>query len=106
INLTKSGYGNGSPKFAMDGEMIYYSTDRYGLRAHGGWGSEGDIEAVFLTEEAYQKFKLSEEDFELWKEEQKDSKKKDKEEDGKEKDKEEKEEGVDPIKLELEGIED
>ena len=32
INLTQSGYGSSWAKFAMDGEMVYYSTDKYGLR--------------------------------------------------------------------------
>jgi Tol biopolymer transport system component/C-terminal processing protease CtpA/Prc len=108
INLTQSGYGNGSPKFAMDGQMIYYSTGKYGYRSHGSWGSELDVEAIFLSEEAYQKFKLNEEDFELWKEEEKERKKDESkdEDDKKDKDKEEAKEKVESLKIELEGIED
>lgn len=105
INLTQSGYGNGSPKFAMKGEMVYYTTDKYGYRSHGSWGSHNDVEAVFLTEEAHQKFKLSKEDYELWKEEEKESKKDDKVE----KTEEEKKDTVakvEPLKLELDGIDD
>lgn len=71
INLTQSGYGNGNPKFAMDGEMIYYSTNKYGNRSHGSWGAQSDVEAIFLTEASYQKFKLSKEEYALWKEENK-----------------------------------
>ena len=110
INITKSGYGNGSPKFAMDGQMIYYTTAKHGYRPHGGWGSENDIEATFLTEEAYKKFKLSEEEFELWEEENKDDKKDEakkgdeKKDDKDEEDKKDKE--VKPIKVELDGLED
>ena len=107
INLTQSGYGNGSPKFAMNGEMVYYTTARFGYRSHGSWGSESDVEAVFLTEEAYQKFKLNEEEFELWKEQQKEKKSSDEKDDKKKEDgeKEEKAE-IAPLKIELNGIED
>jgi tricorn protease len=108
VNLTKSGYGNGEPKFAMDGQMVYYSTGKYGYRSHGSWGSENDVEAIFLTDEAYQKFKLNEEEFELWEAEEKDRKKKEKKDDDKEKD----DKGADdkdeikPMEIEMDGIED
>jgi tricorn protease len=110
INLTNSGYGQGNAKFAMDGQMIYYSTGKYGMRSHGSWGNENDVEAVFLTEEAYQKFILNEEDFELWKEEEKERNKDEKKDEDKEKDKDKKEEDsekkIEPIKMELDGIDD
>ena len=107
INLTESGYGNGGARFAMDGQMVYYYTQKYGFRSHGSWGSEGDVEAIFLTEEAYQKFKLNEEDFALWKDENKKSKKKKDGEDDKDKDKEDKKEDkVEDIKIELDGLSD
>ena len=109
INLTQSGYGNWNPAFAMDGEMIYYETDRYGYRSHGGHGSHSNVEAIFLTEEAYQKFRLNKEEFEEWKEEEKEKEEKAEEEDDKKDDKEkdeEEEEAVAPLKIELDGIED
>lgn len=105
INLTKSGYAQGGPKFAMNGEMVYYSTDYYGYRSHGSWGSERDIEAVFLTEDAYQKFTLSKEDYEFWKETEKEKKKEEKEDEEKDK-KNAEEETVEPLKIELDGLED
>ena len=73
INLTQSGYENGKPKFAMEGQMVYFSTNKYGYRSHGSWGAQEDVEAVFLSQEAYEKFLLNKEDFELWKEEEKES---------------------------------
>ena len=110
INLTQSGYGQGSPKFAMDGEMIYYSTGKFGFRSHGGWGNQSDVEAIFLTQDAYYKFTLNKEEYEEWKELKKDKSKndKDKTEKKEEKDKEKKEEDkaeIDPLKIELDGIE-
>lgn len=111
INLTQSGYGNGTPKFAMDGQMVYYSTGKYGMRSHGSWGSESDVEAIFLTNEAYYKFTLNEEEFELWQEEEKEAKKKEAKDTAVDKEKEkkddkEKEEAVEPLKIEREGLED
>ena len=83
LNLTQSGYGSSVPKFSTDGEIVYYATDKYGLRSHGSWGSQSDVEAVFLTKEAYYKFTLSEEDYKLWKEAEDESKKKEEEEEAK-----------------------
>jgi len=71
INLTKSGYGNSNAKFAMNGNMVYYSTDKYGYRSHGSWGSENDVEAIFLNENAFKKFTLNKEDYEFWLEDNK-----------------------------------
>lgn len=78
INLTQSGYGNGNAKFAMNGEMVYYSTDKYGYRSHGSWGSMNDVEAIFLTLDAYNKFTMTEEEYTEWKEDEKAKKKEDK----------------------------
>lgn len=105
INLTQSGYSCYAPRFAMDGQMVYYGTQRYGYRSHGSWGGESDVEAIFLTEEAYLKFKLNEEDFEQWQEEEKEADK-DEEEDEDDKKKDDDEEKVDALKIELDGIED
>lgn len=102
INLTQSGYANGSPKFGMNGEMVYYTTDKYGYRSHGSWGAEDDVEAVFLTEDAFQKFNLSKEDYALWKEEEKAAASKADKSDEK-KDTTEK---IEPLKLELDGLDD
>ncbi len=75
MNLTKSGYSNNRAKFAMGGEMVYWATDKQGFRSHGSWGSQSDVYAIFLTQDAHRKFTLSKSDYELWKEEQEDSKK-------------------------------
>lgn len=103
INLTSSGYSNGSPKFAMDGEMVYYYTNKRAYKSQGGHGSHGNVEAVFLTNEAYQKFILSEEEFEEWEEEEKASKKEEDKDEKDEKDKDE-EEKVKELKIELEDL--
>jgi Tol biopolymer transport system component/C-terminal processing protease CtpA/Prc len=113
INLTQSGYGNSIPKFSMDGEMVYFATDRYGLRSHGSWGAQTDIDAVFLTKDAYYRFTLSEEDYKAWKEAEDEAKKKTEElksdkkgGDKKKSDAEDKKEEVKALKIDLDGLYD
>tara|TARA_R110000737_G_scaffold182215_1_gene205601 strand:+ start:66993 stop:70232 length:3240 start_codon:yes stop_codon:yes gene_type:complete len=112
-NLTQSGYGSGGQKFAMNGEMVYYATDKYGLRSHGSWGSQMDVEAIFLTKDAYYKFTLSEEDYKIWKEAEDEAKKeKEKEEPTNKKGKDKSKKGDDekpevkPLKVDLDGLYD
>ena len=113
INLTNSGYTSGSPRWVLDGNAILFITERYGMRAHTSWGSLNDVMLVFMNQDAYDKFRLSKEDYELQKElekEQKDTtetKKNDKKKgDNKEKSEEKKEEKVKDIVVELNNIED
>jgi tricorn protease len=113
INLTQSGYGNSIPKFSMDGEMVYFATDRYGLRSHGSWGAQTDIDAVFLTKDAYYRFTLSEEDYKAWKEAEDEAKKKTEElksdkkgGDKKKSDAEDIKEEVKALKIDLDGLYD
>lgn len=68
INLTNSGYMSGSPRFVLDGNAILFKTERYGMRAHASWGSQDDAILVFLNQDAYDKYCLSKEDYELRKE--------------------------------------
>lgn len=74
-NLTKSGYIDDAPRWMMNGEMIIWGTDRNGMRSHGSWGSQNDVYALFLTKEAYNKFRMTKEEFEEYKELQKLNKK-------------------------------
>lgn len=107
INLTQSGYGNGAPKFAMDGQMVYYTTDKYGYRSHGSWGSTEDVEAVFLTEDAYNQFTMTEEEYANWKEQKLDEKSDDQEgDDAKKSEKKDSTESVKPLVLEQDGLDD
>lgn len=112
VNLTNSGYTSGSPKWTMDGNAILFTTERYGMRNHASWGSLDDVMMVFVNQDAYDKFRMSKEDYELQKElekeqekaaDKKDGKKEDKKED---KDKKEEADKVKDIVVELEGIQD
>jgi len=121
IDLTKSGYGGYVPQWAMDGKAILYMSDRDGMKNHASWGGQSDAYAIFLTQEAFDKFKMTKEEAALAKEDE--DKKKDEEDDGlsekekkEKKDKkkkdddkkkeEDKDKKVEPIKIELVGIED
>lgn len=96
INLTNSGYNSGSPCFVLDGNAILFVTERYGMRAHASWGSLDDAMLVFLNQDAYDKFSLSKEDYELYKEANADRKKTEEKDSNKVKD----------IVVELKNIED
>lgn len=114
-NITRSGYFDESPRWVMDGNAILFLSERYGMRNHASWGSMSDAMLVFLNQDAYDKYRLSEEDYALYKEVEKaqkkeadkkknDSKKSDKKDekaDSAKNDKSPKE-----INVELEGIED
>lgn len=86
VNLTQSGYSDGSPKWAMDGKAMIWYTDRDGMKNHGSWGGENDVYAMFFTQDAYDRFRLSKEDFALLKEKEDKEKKEKDEKDKKEKD--------------------
>lgn len=84
-NLTQNGYDEGNGKWLAGGKMIVYQSWRDGMKSHGSWGAENDVYAIFPTQEAFDRYKLSKADFALLKEkEEKD--KKDKPAGGEEKD--------------------
>lgn len=119
-NLTNSGYFNVEPTWVLDGNAIMFVTDRYGMRNHASWGSLNDVMLVFMNQDAYDKYRLSKEDYELRKEleaEQAKAKKGDKKDDKKSADKkgdkkddkksaDKKDDAQKPIVVELAGIED
>lgn len=116
-NLTNSGYFDENPKWVMDGNAIMFASERYGMRNHASWGSEYDIMLLFLNQDAYDRFRLNEEDYALLtdlekakKAEQAKADKKDKKDDkkgdgDKKDDKKDANESKD-IKIDWEGIED
>lgn len=106
VNLTNSGYTSGSPRFVLDGNAILFTTERYGMRAHASWGSQDDVMLVFLNQDAFDKYRLSKEDYELRKEleaEEKKAAEKDNEK-GKDKKKEVKKDKADDKKAEAKDI--
>ena len=77
-NLTQSGYNDYVPKWAMDGKMMFWGSDRQGNRTENGFISNSDVFAMFFTQEAFDRFNLSKEEYELIKEKEEKDKKEDK----------------------------
>ncbi len=64
-NLTNSGYFDAAPVWVMNGDALLFQSERYGMRNHASWGSQMDVMLCFMNQEAYDKWILSKEDFEL-----------------------------------------
>ncbi|MFA9389911.1 MAG: S41 family peptidase [Prolixibacteraceae bacterium] len=77
-NLTESGYEDMMPKWAMDGKMMIWGSTRQGDRTENGSISSGDVFGMFFTREAFDRFNLSKEEFDLLKEKEEKDKKEDK----------------------------
>lgn len=89
--LTETGYFDENPRWVMDGNAILFLSERYGMRNHASWGSEYDVMLTFLNKDAYDRYRLSAEDYTLLKEVEKSAKKKkDKDSDKKDKKKDKK----------------
>lgn len=109
-NLTLSGYQDFAPKWSMDGKMMIWGSTRQGLKNESGSHQSDDVFGMFFTKEAFDRFNLSKEAFELIKEKE-DKDKKDKEKDGDKKDKksksdEEKEKKIEDLKFDWENLTD
>lgn len=83
IPVTRTGYFDQQPRWSHDGNAIIFASERYGMRNHASWGSEYDVMMTFLNKESYDKYRLSEEDFALLKEVEKQQKKNSDKEDSK-----------------------
>ncbi|NVJ97427.1 MAG: PD40 domain-containing protein [Alphaproteobacteria bacterium] len=124
VDISLSGYQDGAPKWHAGGGAVLWFSSRYGQRDHGSWGREFDVMASFINQDAFDKFRLSKEEYELMKELEEDEKKKkgeedkkakegdDKAEDTKEADKTEdgdkagKKDAVEPLNIEWDGMQD
>ena len=73
-NLTESGYSNSNPSFTLEGKAMIWASDRAGYRSHGSWGAHDDAYIMFFNREAYDKFRMTKEEFSLIEEEKKDKK--------------------------------
>lgn len=106
VNISKSGYGQYGPQWMMEGKMALTVSSRDGMKNHASWGGELDIYGYFLNQEAYDNFKLSEEEYELEKEAKAKKEKESKEKDtDKKKKKKEDDKKVKTLEIDFEGIE-
>ncbi|QHL85933.1 peptidase S41 [Nibribacter ruber] len=105
INLTESGYQDFAPKWMQGGKMLIWASTREGMRAQANsGGAQSDVFAMFMTQDAYDKFRLSKEDYALVKEaEDKAAKEKEKAKEN-EKDKKKKKEEDKGMTIDWEGL--
>lgn len=73
-DLTQSGYNDGRAKWVLGGKAMIWSSDRAGFRSHGSWGAESDVYIMFFDLEAYEKFRMNDEDLALYEEAEKERK--------------------------------
>lgn len=67
-NLTKSGYDDAKPKWVNGGKQMLWFSTRDGLRSYANSGArQTDIYSMFFTQEAWDRFNLSKEDYALMK---------------------------------------
>ncbi len=71
VNLSRSGYEDWQPRWALGGEAMFWQTDRYGNKRQAGWSSEWDVRLGFFTEKAWDRFRLSKVELEQAKEKEK-----------------------------------
>ncbi|MDX2414824.1 MAG: S41 family peptidase [Bacteroidales bacterium] len=68
INLTKSGYGDSKPVWVNGGKQILWFSDREGLRSWANSGNrQTDVYSMFLTQDAWDKFLLTKDEYALLK---------------------------------------
>lgn len=107
VNLTKSGFRDYRGQWAMGGEAMIWFTNRDGLKSVAQSGrTEADIYTMFFTQDAWDRFRLSEDEYALLKEMEKENQT---ESDSAKKETEETEAAdsadAEPVELELEGAE-
>lgn len=64
INLTKSGYDNFGPQWGDHGKNMIFFSSKNGLRAHANYAAQTDIYALYFSQEAFDRTKLSKEEWE------------------------------------------
>ena len=102
-NITNDGYITGGPRWALDGNAVTFHSNRYGMRSHASWGSQNDAFICFMNQDAYDKFKLSKEEYEISKKENEKIKDKETKDKG---DKKDKKEEIKPIDIELDRLDE
>ncbi|MBN3582203.1 PD40 domain-containing protein [Algoriphagus aestuarii] len=104
-NLTKSGYGDNQAVWVNEGKQMLWFSNRDGLRSYATSGqSQDDVYTMFFDKDAWDKFRLSKEDFDLMKEIEKSNKKE--EDDQSKGDKKEEKKEVKPLEFNWDGIEE
>src|SRR4029077_13277969 len=75
-NLTQSGYESERPVWAQNGMSMIWMTDKYGLHGDGSGAFQSDVQEMFFTQEAYDRFNLSPAEYDILKAKEEEEKKK------------------------------
>lgn len=68
VNLNESGYSDSRPKWVNGGKQMLWFSNRDGLKSYATSGnSQQDVYSMFFTQEAWDKFNLSEDEWKLQK---------------------------------------
>lgn len=82
INLTESGYYDFSPKWVNGGKQMLWFSNRHGLKSYATSGRfQSDVYTMFFTQDAWDKYNMSEDDYKLMEEINKANKSDEKDED-------------------------
>ncbi len=105
--LVPSGYYDTSPSWVNEGKQLLWFSNRHGLKSYATSGrSQYDVYTMFFTQEGWDKYNLSEEDFKLMEELEKAAKEKKKEDEDEKKEDEDKKEEDKSLKFDWNGMED
>src|SRR5690554_6631006 len=104
INLTQSGYGDSSPKWVNEGKQMLWFSNRDGLKSQAASGpTQDDVFTLFFTQEDWDKFNMSKDDYKLFKELEEESGEEEKKEEEKDKDEEKK---IAELEIDWDGLRD
>lgn len=111
VNLNESGYYDSNPKWVNNGKQMIWFSNRNGLKSYATSGSsQSDVYSMFFTQDAWDEFNLSDEDYKLMKaikEEEKKNSSKNKEKDTKKKDADKKDKKeVKPLQFDWDNLQD
>jgi Tol biopolymer transport system component/C-terminal processing protease CtpA/Prc len=77
VNLNESGYSDGQAKWINEGKQMIWFSNRNGLKSYATSGqTQNDVYGMFFTQDAWDEFNLSDEDFKLLEAIKEDEKKK------------------------------
>jgi tricorn protease len=104
-NLTKSGFFDANPHWVQKGKMMIWASNKSGLHSVAKTGpTELDIFGLFFTQKDFDEFRMSKEEFSLYKTPEDEKPKEDTEKD-KEKNKEDaKDKKLDAVKIDWKGL--
>lgn len=105
VNLTESGFSERRPQWAMGGKLVIWFSSRNGLQgvSTSSGPSQSDVYGLFLTQDAYDRYRLSKEEYELLQEAEKEAKK---DEEKKDEDDPKDDDTPTPIEIELDDLEE